>query len=90
MLWGFAGLGVAYVVDFALYTLITYAVYRRRYGMRLSRSIAALLLLGIGVAALSIVAKQLCGAWLTLLLTLPWLVPLAWRHIMRRRRVSRA
>ncbi|MGM9851328.1 MAG: oligosaccharide flippase family protein [Muribaculaceae bacterium] len=90
MLWGFAGLGVAYVVDFALYTLITYAVYRRRYGMRLSRSIAVLLLLGIGVAALSIVAKQLCGAWLTLLLTLPWLVPLAWRHIMRRCRAPRA
>lgn len=82
---GFVGLGAAYVADFALYTVITFFVYRRRYRMRLSRDIWALLLLGVGVAAVSLAAKHFLGWWAVLLVTLPWLIPVAYRRVLRRR-----
>lgn len=41
-LWGFAGLGVAYVAEYAFYGALVLWVYRRRYGLRLGAGIYGL------------------------------------------------
>lgn len=38
-LWGFFGLGIAYIVWYALYTAIVWGIYRVRYRMKLGRGI---------------------------------------------------
>lgn len=51
---GFIGLGVAYILWYALYTLIVWTIYRFRYGLRLRKGIVPLicLSLAVGLAAL--------------------------------------
>lgn len=54
--WGFAGLGWAYVAEYAVYSAVVMWVYRRVYGMRLGRGISWLCAVGtaVGFAALAI------------------------------------
>ena len=54
-LWGFAGLGWAYVAEYAVYSAIVLAAYRR-YGLRLGRGIGWLCagVTALGFAALAI------------------------------------
>lgn len=54
--WGFAGLGWAYVVEYAAYSAVVLWVYRRVYGMRLGRGISWLCAgaTALGFAALAI------------------------------------
>ncbi len=79
-LWGFYGLGVAYVAEQAIYSAIVWAVYRRRYGLRAPRGMAALLVLSAGVSFAALGARLLGGWWMPLLL-LPAVVPAAWRAV---------
>lgn len=44
---GIAGMGIAYLAWYALYTVAVWAVYRRRYGMRIRRRALRLLLGGL-------------------------------------------
>ena len=85
MLWlGFAGIGLAYIVQFATYTLICNAVYTRRYGLRLQPGVRRLVLLATAVSGAAICVKLFTGWWwLPMVLTLPWLLPMAYRHIRR-------
>ena len=78
-LWGFAGMGIAYIVEYALYSAVVVAAYRH-YGLRLSRGIGALAAASTGFALLCVCAK-LWLAWWTPLLALPVLLPLAMRHL---------
>lgn len=81
----FAGLGVAYVAEQAIYAAIVWTVYRRRYRLPAPRGVFGLLWgsTATGVAALAL--KVLLGWWAPLLL-LPAVVPAAWRHIMTNKR----
>ncbi|MCX4264632.1 MAG: oligosaccharide flippase family protein [Muribaculaceae bacterium] len=72
---GFMGLGIGYVLWYFIYMLVVYAVYRRRYGMRLRPGIISLTVTALAVAFLAVGGYYTIGAWLTLLLLLP---PSAW------------
>lgn len=65
---GYAGLGMAYVVWYALYTLITMLVYTRRYRLTLTRTAWLMAAGGFLFAALCVGAKLLLGWWAVALL----------------------
>lgn len=79
---GFTGLGIAYVVWYGLYTLITMVVYTRSYRCQLTRS-AWLMAAGAFAFALACVAaKLLIGWWAVMLMGLATL-PSAYKHLRR-------
>lgn len=50
---GIAGMGVAYLIWYALYTIAVWLVYRLRYGMHIRRRAALLLLFGLVLIAIA-------------------------------------
>lgn len=80
--WSYAGLGIAYSVQFLAYTLLTGGVCRYRYGLRLPAKVWWLILLTTAVVITATTAKALLGWWAPLLL-LPAIVPAALRHLRR-------
>ncbi len=56
---GYTGLGLAYIGWYGVYTAICYAVYRRRYGLRLRRGIGLLTAATLAVGVLAWIA----AAW---------------------------
>lgn len=80
--WGYAGLGIAYSVQFFAYTLLTAGVCRYRYGLRLPRQVWWLIVLTTAVVIAAIAAKAYLGWWAPLLL-LPAIVPAAISHLRR-------
>lgn len=80
--WSYAGLGVAYSIQFLAYTLLTGGVCRYRYGLRLPSKVWWLILLTTAVVLTAIAAKAILGWWAPLLL-LPAIVPAALRHLRR-------
>jgi len=81
--WGFAGLGVAYLAQFIIFTAATWAVSRFRYHIAAGRDVWLLLLMGTTIAIVTLVAKHFVGPWLAPLPTLPWLIPLAYKKLRR-------
>lgn len=79
--WSYAGLGVAYIIWYAFYSLLAAAVCRRRYGLRTPASQLWLIAYAVGLTAAAIILKWLAGWWLPALLILPWLVPQSIRYI---------
>ena len=79
---GFSGLGMAYILEYALYSLIVVWAWRR-YGLRLSRGIAGLCVAGTALSAVAVALKLSIGWWAPAVVILPWLVPLALRRIFR-------
>lgn len=69
--YGYAGLGIGYVAWYAVYFAVTYAIYRRRYGLRLRRGIAALVATAFGIAALTVALYYIIGPIWTVVLLLP-------------------
>jgi len=78
---GNAGLGCAYAGWYAVYMAIVWIVYRRRYAMRLARGLSALLAAALAVGAAALWLRHCAGPWITMALTLPWLLPLSWKLI---------
>lgn len=81
-LWGYVGLGVAYLVEFAAYTIITGVACRVRYGLTMPRSV---MLTGLGaplLAGLGLLLKTVAASWAPLLL-LPFILPVTWRVLRR-------
>ena len=82
-LFGFLGLGVAYLVWYTFYAAMTAAVCRWRYGMTV-KALTVRLAVGaaivVGVAA---VMKALVGWWLPAVVILPWLLPVSLRRLRR-------
>lgn len=70
---GFVGLGLAYVIQYIVYTLVT-AWTCRRYGMRLRRPTLWLICGAPAVAAVALVLKTTVGWWAPLLLLPPVLI----------------
>lgn len=79
---GFAGLGIAYVVWYGLYTLITYVVYTRHYHLRLTRTARLMAVGAFAFAVACVAAKLLIGWWAVALLGLAT-VPPAYKHLRR-------
>jgi len=63
--WGLSGLGISYIIWYAVYTLMVGIVYYRRYGMRVNRQ-------AIGLSA---VALAVCATAATSLITIGWQLP---------------
>ncbi|MDE6310906.1 MAG: oligosaccharide flippase family protein [Muribaculaceae bacterium] len=80
---GFTGLGIAYTLWYAVYTAIVYAVFRRRYGLRLGRGMGALILLAVAVCGGASVLRFCIGPVWTALLILPWLIPLSVKRLFK-------
>ena len=72
---GNTGLGWAYVGWYAVYMAIVYAVYRYRYGMKIGRGLPVLLASALAVGAGTLWLRNVAGPWITLAMTLPWLLP---------------
>ncbi len=70
-LYGFEGLGIAYVIWYGLYSIITYCVYRYRYGLRLRHGIGRLLALVFAYGCAAFALDSLVGPWYTALLIIP-------------------
>ncbi len=79
--YGYVGLGVAYIAWYAVYTAVCYLVYRLRYGLRLRRGIAPLVLLSVAIASAALCLDKLFGFWAPLVLAIPATV-LAYRRII--------
>lgn len=79
---GYEGLGIAYVLWYAAYFAVTYAVFRFRYGMRLRKGIAVLLCLAVAVGGATLALYHAIGPWWTLCVMLP---PAAWMSYGRLR-----
>ena len=88
-LYGFTGLGVAYVLWFVADTAIIGYFYRSRYGLAFSRSIYPLIASALALGALTLVLKLWLGPWITALLIFPWLLPLAASKLLKRKKRSR-
>lgn len=78
---GFKGLGVAYILWYAIYTLMVYAVFRRRYRMRLGQGMGRLIVLATVVCCGASALRFAIGPVLTGVIILPWLIPLCLRKL---------
>lgn len=83
--YGFAGLGVAYIIWYACYTAIVYIVYRYRYGLKLRRGISWLLWFVVAVALAATGMKELVGPWWTAAILLPGTLYLAAKAILKKK-----
>ncbi len=81
---GFAGLGAAYVLWYVIYFAIVYGVYRRRYGLSLSRGVWRQMFFCLAVAAATFVLVRFAGPWIALGLMLPGTAIVAFRYLRRR------
>ncbi len=81
---GISALGIAYMLWYALYTLIVWAVYRYRYGMRLRRGMWRLILLVLLVGVASVLGSKI-GWYLPALFAVISLLPALGRLFPRRK-----
>lgn len=79
---GLAGLGLAYLIQYILYTATTYFVYRRRYSLDLPLNVKWLVVIAPAVAAGALVLKVFIGVWAPLLL-LPAVIPFTIKYLKR-------
>lgn len=84
--YGFAGLGVAYIVWYLLYALFTGIVFYRRYGLRLSRGVLRVTLISTACCLVAVVVKEnlcpLLSTCIMLAMTGCFIPPL--RRLLRR------
>lgn len=80
---GFIGLGIAYILWYALYTAIVFFVYRRRYRLTLGRGIPALILFAAAVAIGASAMRLFLGPVITGVVFLPWLIPLCYFRLRK-------
>jgi PST family polysaccharide transporter len=78
------GLGISYILWYGMYTIITYAIYRYRYHMKLSRSIWLQLTFGIIISAATLAMRVSISWWLPLIAILPWLLPITIKRLLRK------
>lgn len=61
---GLIGLGLSYVAWYLSYTIIVYIVYRRTYGLTISRGIYILMLVAVVIVALTAAITLLTGSYI--------------------------
>lgn len=77
---GFLGLGIAYIIWYAVYLAMVYVIYKYRYRMTIHREAWKVLIVAIAFAAGCVTAKWFVGWWSTLLLTVA-VVPFSLRRL---------
>lgn len=82
--WSLTGLGVSYIVWYAIYTAIAGVTCRIRYGMHIPLRLLWLIGLAVISGLASIVLKDYFGRWMPLCTILPWMLPLSICLIFRR------
>lgn len=82
-LFGFVGLGVAYLVWYAFYATMTAVVCRRRYGMTVNAVTVRLSIAAAAVVAAAAAMKAIAGWCLPTIAILPWLIPLSLRRLRK-------
>lgn len=68
---GYAGLGVAYLLWYAIYMAMVYGIYRHRYGFAVGKRVTTSLLSVTAGAAACLVSVHFLGPWYSLGLFLP-------------------
>lgn len=68
---GYAGLGIAYVGQFAAFTAATWAVCRMRYGLRISSGVWALAAFAVAASFAALALRIYVGWWAALLVLVP-------------------
>lgn len=81
---GYQGLGIAYVLWYAVYTAVVYAVFRRSYGMTLSRGIPGLTAIALAIGTSALLLRMFIGPWLTAIIILLPTSYLCLKSILRR------
>lgn len=76
---GIAGIGIAYALQYLIYTILTYTVCRKRYKLTLTRGTALLIPTAAAISLLALILKHL-GTWWTPLLLLTAIIPLTLHH----------
>lgn len=68
--WGFIGLGVAYILWYAVYTAMCYWIYTKRYGLTLMPGTWKSVAVSTAFCLAAAIAKLLVGWWLPLIMAL--------------------
>ncbi len=84
-LWGYAGLGIASISEFVLYTIVTACVCRYRYGFSILPRVQILVIVALIVTSIALFAKIIGGWWLPLITILPLLLFVTYRVIHHRK-----
>jgi O-antigen/teichoic acid export membrane protein len=79
---GFAGLGVSYILWYVAYTIIVTVIGRSRYGVTVNRSVWRLSALGLLVGIVAIALKCCVGWWLALIFGIV-IAPYALRRLFK-------
>lgn len=79
---GFVGLGLGYIIEFVIYTIVTMAVCRRRYGLRLPARTVAITAAAPLVCAAALGLKAALG-WAAPLALLAVVLPFSWKTLCR-------
>jgi PST family polysaccharide transporter len=66
--WGFAGLGVTYILWYIIYIGISNTINKYRYGIKITRQVWILIWAGLLFGVVAIFAKLVAGWWLPLLM----------------------
>lgn len=80
--WGFFGLGVSYIIWYALFLAGVWWVYRYRYGYRLRGRVMVPVLVGAVVSVLAAVGRLLSGWWVPLAVFVA-VLPLAYKKLSK-------
>ncbi len=83
-IFGFAGLGSAYVLWYVIYFAIVYYVYRCHYCLTLARSVWVLMGVAAASAVITTVLKAIAGPWTALTIALPMTSAAAFIYFRRR------
>ena len=67
-LWGYVGLGFAYIAWYFIYTIIVAVVYRRVYGLWLGKGMLWLISLAVIVGVASVMTSTMIGWWVPVLI----------------------
>ena len=77
---GFLGLGIAYIIWYALYLAFVYIIYHRRYGLRVSAPAWRIVVVDTAFAAVCVLSKWYVGWWMTAILT-AIIIPFSWKRL---------
>jgi PST family polysaccharide transporter len=79
--WGFAGLGVTYILWYIIYIGISNTINKYRYGIKITRQVWILIWAGLLFGVVAIFAKLVAGWWLPLLMGIA-IVPTSFKRLL--------
>ena len=74
------GLGIAYIIWYALYLAFVYVIYRRRYGLHISAAVWRIVGAATVFAGVCVLSKWYVGWWMTAVLT-AMVIPFSYKRL---------